>query len=68
MRAVVIIVLLIAASIAAAPAALPPIGVASVGVDRSCALIEGPAVPAGSEVTIVVGVEPGGDLDLPGPN
>jgi serine/threonine-protein kinase len=24
--------------------------------------------PAGSEVTIVVGVEPGGDLDLPGPN
>jgi len=46
------IVLLIAASIAA-PSALPPIGVASIGADHSCALIEGPAVPAGSELTIV---------------
>ena len=49
-----IIVFLIAALTAAAPAALPPIGVASVRADRSCALIEGPAVPAGSEVTIVL--------------
>jgi hypothetical protein len=48
------IVALLVGVIAAAPSALPPIGVASVGADHSCALIEGPAVPAGSEVTIVV--------------
>jgi hypothetical protein len=45
--------LFIAASIAAAPPALPAIGVASMDADHSCALIEGPPIPAGSEVTIV---------------
>jgi hypothetical protein len=46
--------LLVAATIAAAPSALPAIGVVSMGADHACALIEGPALPAGSEVTIVL--------------
>jgi hypothetical protein len=47
------LVLLLASLLAAPPAALPPIGVASLTPGRSCVLIEGAAVPSGSPLTIV---------------